>query len=456
METRGPAAADVGRMLDEGRWGAYQKWLVFFTALTVIFDGIDNQLLGVSIPAIMIDWGVPRSAFAPVVALGYLGMMVGGAAGGVCGDRFGRRVGLLGSMALFGAATAAVSAVDTIAGLMALRLIAGIGLGAAMPNAAALAAEYVPRRQRPFAVTLTIVCVPLGAALAGFLGLRVLPAFGWRMLFTLGGIVPIVAAAILTRVLPESPRYLARHPARWGELTRILRRMGHETADGTSYVDGSRVSTPRAPIATLFDRELRADTLALWGAFFACLLSVYLGFSWLPSILISAGLGAEVASTGITVFNLGGVAGAIGGGMAITRFGSRIPMLTMAAAAGAGAFVLSAMSFNAQSPIAPILVMLAITGGLINAVQTTMYALAANVYATPIRATGVGTAVAIGRAGAILSGYAGPWALGYHGSASFFALMGAAVLVSFAALACVRRHVPRPGTLAAGGTTVNG
>ena len=92
--------------------------------------------------------------------------------------------------------------------------------------------------------------------------------------------------------------------------------------------------------------------------------------------------------------------------------------------------------------------MLTFTGGLINAVQTTMYALATNVYPSVIRATGVGTAVAIGRLGAILSGYAGAWALEYRGSVSYFGLMASAMAVCFLALAALRRHVgaARPAT----------
>ena len=86
--------------------------------------------------------------------------------------------------------------------------------------------------------------------------------------------------------------------------------------------------------------------------------------------------------------------------------------------------------------------MLTLTGGLINAVQTTMYALAAHVYPTAIRAGGVGTAVAFGRLGAILVGYAGPWALEYRGSESFFWLMAGALVVTSLSLATVRRHVP--------------
>jgi AAHS family 4-hydroxybenzoate transporter-like MFS transporter len=80
---------------------------------------------------------------------------------------------------------------------------------------------------------------------------------------------------------------------------------------------------------------------------------------------------------------------------------------------------------------------------LINALQSTLYALAGHVYPTSIRATGIGAAASFGRSGAVLSGYAGPWALAYGGTPAFFVLMGASVLVTLLALAGVRRHVPR-------------
>jgi MFS transporter, AAHS family, 4-hydroxybenzoate transporter len=434
---------DVGRMLDEGRWGGYQQWLIVLTALTIVFDGFDNQLLGVALPTIMREWSVPRSAFAPVVSLGYLGMMIGGALGGLAGDRIGRRSALLGCMAIFGAATMAVATVNDLTALGWLRLLAGIGLGGAMPNAAALAAEYVPLRQRPFAVTLTIVCVPLGATLAGVASIAALPSNGWRGLFVLGGATPIAAAIILLRLLPESPRFLARHPRRWPELRRLLGRMGHQAPAGASFVDTTEKSPGGASFWAVFARDLRVDTFALWAAFFSCLLAVYLGFSWLPSILTGAGLGGAVASSALTAFNLGGVFGALVGGKLLTRFGSKLIMVSMAMAAVVCALIMSRMHIAATSEVTPILIMLTLTGGLINAVQTTMFALAAHVYPTAVRASGVGTAVAFGRSGAILTGYAGPWALEYRGSESFFWLMGGALMVTAAALATVRRHVPR-------------
>ena len=435
-------AADLGRLLDDSRWTGYQKGLVALTALTIVFDGIDNQLLGVSIPAIMREWSVPRAALAPVVSLGYFGMMIGGALAGIAGDRFGRRTALLGCIALFGAATLLSVLAHGTSLLAALRFVAGIGLGGAIPNAATLAAEYVPRSRRAFAVTATIVCVPLGATIAGLLGSQLLAHTGWRPLFLIGGAVPLVMAAILWRLLPESPRYLARHPERHGELVRLLRRMGHDLPPTAVVTDVTERVTPRAPVAALFRADLRRDTIALWGSFVSCLLAVYLGFSWLPSLLAGAGFSPSVASSGITAFNLGGIAGALGGGLAFARIGSRAAMLVMTAGAIAGALALSRMTFHVDMPRLPLFVLLTLSGGLINAVQTTMYALAANVYGSAMRATGIGLASSFGRSGAILSGYAGAWAIEYRGSVSYFGLMAAAMCVCFVALAAVKRHVP--------------
>lgn len=433
---------DVGDVLNNGPWGGYQRWLVFLTALAIVFDGIDNQLLGIVIPTLMREWAVPRGVFAPIVSLGYLGMMIGGAVAGIAGDRFGRRSALLASMVIFGVMTLALAGAGSPASLGWLRLLTGVGLGGALPNAAALAAEFVPLRQRPIAVTVTIVCVPLGATIAGLLGIRVLPVLGWRMLFVAGGVIPLVVAAVLLRLLPESPRYLVRHPARWDEVVRLLARIGRPVDAATGLTDSTEHAVERASIRAIFSRTYRRDTIALWAAFFSCLLAVYCGFSWLTSLLSGAGFSTSTASTGITVFNLGGVAGALLGGIAIAYVGSRVSMLSMSAGAVISALILSQMAITPASGALPIMVLLTVLGGLINGVQTTMFALAAHVYPGAVRATGVGTVAAFGRLGAILSGYAGSWAIGYRGSASFFGLIALAMISTFIALAVVRLHVP--------------
>jgi MFS transporter, AAHS family, 4-hydroxybenzoate transporter len=434
--------ADVGRILDDGEWSGYQKFLVVATALTIILDGLDNQLLAAAVPAMMREWHLLRPAFASVLAAGMVGMMIGGAVGGYVGDRIGRRAALLGSVISFGALTLLVSFAGGMTSLMALRFFAGLGLGGAMPNAAALSSEYVPIRHRAFAVTLTIVCIPLGGTLAGVTGAQILPLYGWRALFLVGGVIPLVLAAVLFKVLPESPRYLARQRQRWPELVRLLRRLGHDVTHDTAFVDAREQAVAQASIGLLFVPEFRRDTLALCASFFFCLLSVYIGTNWVPELLRSAGFGVGVASYGLTAFNFGGVVGAILGAIIISRLGSRVTMLVMAAGAVAGAVLLANVSIGAQSAFA-VLAMLAWTGGLINAVQTTMYALAAHVYPTGIRATGVGTAVAFGRIGGVVSPYAGAMALDAGGPALLFASIAGTMTVVFVALASVRNHIPR-------------
>src|SRR5881409_2334228 len=227
---------DVGAALDEGQWTGYQKLLVAATALTIILDGLDNQLLAAAVPAMMREWNLQRAAFASVLASGMVGMMIGGGIGGYIGDRIGRRVALLGSVISFGALTLLVSFAGGVTTLIALRFFDGLGLGGAMPNAAALSSEYVPLRHRPFAVTLTIVCIPLGGSLAGFVGGLILPIYGWRTLFVLGGIIPIALAILLFKVLPESPRYLASRRERWPELITLLRKLGHDVPPDANFV----------------------------------------------------------------------------------------------------------------------------------------------------------------------------------------------------------------------------
>ena len=431
---------DVGALLDDGRWSAYQKLLVAGIALTIIFDGLDNQLIGAAVPAMMREWTLPRSEFTLVLAAALFGMVIGGFIGGYVGDRLGRRTALLGSIVWFGVLTVLLSLAGDVTTLTVLRFFAGLGLGGAMPNAAALASEYVPLRRRAFAVTLTIVCIPIGGTLAGFAGAIVLPAYGWRALFLLGGSLPLVLAALLWIVLPESPRYLARQRARWPELARLLARLGHTFPAAVAFVDSHERAVTQPSVRSLLEPEYRRDTLALCAAFFFCLLSVYTGTNWVPSLLTGAGFAVATANYGLMAFNLGGVLGAVLGAMVFSRLGSRITMLAMTAGAIGGCLLLASAPIGAQSTLA-VLGMLAWTGGLINAVQTTMYALAAHVYPAGIRATGVGTALAVGRIGGVASSYAGNWALN-SGPSQMFTLIAGTLSVVLVALASVRNHIP--------------
>src|SRR5688572_11580880 len=116
---------DVGKLLDEARWTGFQKLLVFGTALTIILDGVDNQIIGPTIPALMKEWGLPRGAFQNALAAGPFGMMFGGLFGGMLGDRIGRRNALLTSVIGFAVITLGISFVNSVNALVVLRFLAG-------------------------------------------------------------------------------------------------------------------------------------------------------------------------------------------------------------------------------------------------------------------------------------------------------------------------------------------
>ena len=198
-------SVDIGYILDDGPWTTMQKLVVILAALSIVADGFDGQLIGFAIPLITKEWGVTRGDFAPVVASGLIGMGIGSACAGLFADRFGRRLAVIGSVLVFSLATCAIGFSQNLWMIAALRFIAGLGIGGALPTSTTVTAEFTPARSRTMAITATIVCVPLGGMLAGVFANFVLPAFGWRGLFWIGGLIPLALAVALFLKLPESP-----------------------------------------------------------------------------------------------------------------------------------------------------------------------------------------------------------------------------------------------------------
>lgn len=440
MSYASPAVAsapfDIGAVLDEGPWAGWQKIVVVLVALAIILDGFDNQVLGFAVPVLLKEWHVTRQELAPVFALGFVGMVIGTALGGALGDRIGRRPALIGSVVLFGLATGATALAENLTSLAVLRTLAGFGLGGAMPNAATLLAEFAPRRKRSLAVTLGIVCIPLGGVGGGLVAAAVLPHYGWRSLFLMGGILPIAVALLLFFALPESPRFLVTRAARRHDLLALLARLGIEVDPSATLCDRSAETRERAALATLFATEYRRDTVALWVAFFACLLTTYVVFSWAPTLLSQCGFDIAMASLGVATFNIGGVAGALLAAVLTPAWGSRKVMLGMAAG---GALAALLLAFSPGMDRTALLILLAIEGAFINAVQTSLYALAAQMYPTALRSTGVGAAAGFGRTGAIVSSFVGAaiLAVGWN---FYFVTLAAGMAVTCGALTLIRRH----------------
>ncbi|WP_321857394.1 MFS transporter [Paraburkholderia tropica] len=440
--TAAGAAVDIGAVLDDGPFTTFQKLIVLLAALAVIFDGCDTQMIGFAIPVLIREWGITRNAFAPVVAAGLLGMGLGAACAGLFADRFGRRWAVIGSVLVFGIATGAIGLAPNVAVIALLRFVAGLGIGGAVPTSATLTAEYTPARFRTIAITITILCIPLGGMFAGLFSSVILGTHGWRTLFFTGGVLPLILALVLLVALPESPRFLSRRPNRWGELTKLLRRMARDIPDGVEFIDVREQGAERHLGFTALFRDGRAsDTVAIWCAFFMCLLAVYAAFSWLPTMLANEGFSVQRAGYGLTLYNLGGALGALVCAVIIARFGSRVPLILCCVGAAASVWLL--MTVNVAQHVTATMTGLFAHGLFVNAVQVAMVALCAHVYPTGVRATGTASAFAFGRIGSIVSAFAGAAVITAGGASSYLLMLGVAMAIVLVSLALVRRHIPR-------------
>jgi len=432
---------DIGKTLDDGIFTLMQKLVVLLAALSIIMDGFDGQLIGFAIPVLIKEWGITRGAFAPAVAAGLVGMGLGSACAGLFADRFGRRWAIIASVLIFGCATCAIGLAPDVLTIAILRLIAGFGIGGALPSSTTMTAEFTPASHRTLAITATIVCVPAGGMLAGLFAGVVLPIYGWRGLFFIGGALPLVMAVLLMMALPESPRFLARRLQRWPELRALLKRMGREVSEATGFADLSeQKSEQRLGFTALFQHGRLRDTVAIWCAFFMCLLAVYSAFSWLPTMLAAEGLNVAIAGAGLTAYNLGGVIGALACAVAITRYGSRGPLLLCSVGGVISALLL--LGVNAASATGLFIFGLGMHGLFVNAVQSTMFALCAHIYPTGVRATGTASALAFGRLGAILSAFAGAIVITGAGANGYLIMLGSAMALVVLALLMVRQHIP--------------
>lgn len=435
-------AFDISGPLDEGRWSGYRKSVAVMMALAIVFDGLDNQLLGLAVPSIAAEFHVAKPDFAHVFAAGTIGMAVGGFSAGLIGDRVGRRLAALLTILIFAAATAAMALPGDLQGLMILRFLAGIGLGGLIPNAVALVAEFTPARTRSGAVMTAMACVPVGGFVAALLVSSQMDALGWRALFVIAGGGALLFAALLWFVLPESPRYLIQRPERSDRLVSLLRKMSIDPGTSTEFVD--RHEKPgKVKIGVLFQQPYRRDTLALCGAALFAHVSSYSFISWLPATLSQLGLSSGQQGLATAIFNVGGIIGIPIGAVAVTRIGSRVPLLTLNAVGVLGAILMMEAQAIADFGLWPLMLFLALLAAALGVVQTGMLSLAVHVFPTQVRTTGTGMMGAVSRIGALASSFTAAIALQQGGARFFFLSVALVMAICGICLFLIRQHIPR-------------
>jgi AAHS family 4-hydroxybenzoate transporter-like MFS transporter len=390
----------VQDLVDNSRFGTFQRFILIICFATAVVDGIDNQVIGFSAPAIAAALHIPLSAFGAIFSAGTLGGLIGAASLGTFADRIGRQRSLLICTLLFATLTLATPLARSTSELFALRLLAGLGLGGAMPGFLTLVSEYSPKRHRGFAIGLLWCGYPVGGVVGGLSGSFLLPHFGWKAMFLLGGGLAIVVAAAQWRFLPESLQFLARREDARERVRSLAGRLA-PTLDLTQTQFISDVTDPmrsKTSIAEIFTGGRAICTLLLWSALFFTFMITNFFVLWAPALLKTAGLPFSTVALMLALNNFAGVVGQVGSGYLVDKTS---PFRVIAIAYGCQAIATGILAVSIHTP--PIVGMTMVVIGLLGGpgIAGTLF-LATSIYPSHIRSTGVGWATSVGRTGQVV------------------------------------------------------
>jgi AAHS family 3-hydroxyphenylpropionic acid transporter len=355
-----------------------RAWLtVSLCCLAAMAEGYDIQSMGVAAPGMAPALRLTRDQLGPAFSASTVGLLIGAILIGALADRIGRKWALVGSLAVFGAFTLATPLAADLPMLLAIRTLAGLGLGGAMPNFIALASESVAARRRATFVAIAGAAMPFGGAIASAVAAR----FDWRTIFEVGGAAPLALAALMTLALPESQRFLAAR-----------RNRGPASAGAPSV------------LSSLFGERRALPGLLLWIACFAALLTLFLLLNWLPILMAAKGVSKPDASIVSLAFNTAGAGGALSVAV-LFRGQRRAPTVAVWFVGMTVGTVLLALT-PARLELAAAAGLVA--GFFISSAPTALYAIAPDFYPVEMRGTGLGATIGVGRGG----GIAGPLVAG--------------------------------------------
>ena len=391
-----PKTINVQDFINSHKLSSTQILLLVLCFLIVAIDGFDLASIGFIAPAIKAEWGTTPAQLAPLFGSGLFGLMLGALIIGPLADRFGRKAILIFSVVFFAVASLLSAFSPDLTVLIVLRFMTGVGLGGAMPSAVTLTSEYCPEGRRSFLVTLMFCGFTLGSALGGVVASQIVADYGWRSVLVIGGVLPLLLAPVLWRLLPESLRFLVMKGGQDQRIVSALHRI-EPSVDLTNATFTGAEKPHGSPVLQLFEADLWRGTLLLWATFFMGLVVIYLLSNWLPTIINNSGLSLQAAALITAMFQIGGTVGSVSLGRLMDKFN---PYHVLAFSYASGGVFVFLIGLSSELPW---LMTLAIFGAGFSGSgsQVGANALAAAYYPTASRATGVAWANAVGRLGAV-------------------------------------------------------
>ncbi|QBR73170.1 MFS transporter [Microbacterium sediminis] len=393
-------ARDLRDHLERAPMSLYQWLIVACAVLLNALDGFDVASMSFVSVRVEEEFGLTGTELGVVISATLIGMAIGSIAIGRIADLIGRRWTVLGSTALATLGMYLAASATDVTQLGIWRVLTGLGVGGILTSITVISAEFASNRWRGLAIGIYAAGYGVGAFAGGIAANGLQADFGWRAVFLAGALASTVLLVILVLVLPESVQFLTRRPGSDKALARIARRVGFDPARASVVAERSAATEgTHAGLKGIFGGGAATVTLLLWLAFFTVMFGFYFVNSWTPRLMVDAGMTAEQGVIIGMMLAIGGALGSVLYGVGAARIDREKLLL--------GFLGLSAIAIIAFVLTTSILVLAfvlgVVVGMLVNGCVAGLYAVAPTRYGTFARATGVGAALGVGRAGAILA-----------------------------------------------------
>ena len=355
-------------MLQTQTGGLQKKLTIFLCFLVAFFEGFDLQAPGIAAKGIAATFGLDQLQMGYVFSLGVFGMLFGAFFGGRVADYLGQKKVLMLAVAIFGVFFSISALAPNLEVLYVARFLTGVGLGAAMPTMISVVGDEATEANRGKLNSLMYCGLPVGAICVAGLGIF-FPQISWHTLFLIGGLAPLLLLPFMALILKDKKKQ-----------------------------QQAQVQPEAVPAMSeiLFKNKKYAHTLPLWVSFFFTLMVNYILISWLPNLLMEQGLEKKQAFLVMLVFQVGAVIGTLALGYLLDR----LKLWQMSVIIYFGLLIAVFILFTTTS--VPLLIFAGVIGGIFSTGgQSILYGISPIFYSPAGKVTGVGSAISLGRLGAM-------------------------------------------------------
>ncbi len=396
----------ISEVIDQLGVSKYTYTMYILVGIALLFDGFDYMIVAYTMPQMAAEWGLTKVQTGSLTSWSLIGLIIGGLTAGIISDRIGRKKTLSIFVAMYSLLTLPIYFVHSFEVFAMLRILSGIGLGACIPIAVTMMTESAPTYKRGFFTSSIMAFYILGWVVAGIVAITIVPVFGWRVCYLIGGI-PAFYALILWFKMRESPYWLLSK-GREKEAIEVVKTI-EIAARGKAgeWPPGRLIIPPVLPkvgVSMIFSPNYRKATLANWTIYFMGSVLIYGISGWLPTLLVESGFGVVRGYSFAVLQNIFAIIGSMTIGFFADIIGRRLNVSLSWFFTAVFAILLGFATTQWQ-----VILFIIIVGFLMNGALSSTQPLLTESYPTEFRSTGVAWAQAFGR----LGGFSGPIAAGF-------------------------------------------